>query len=99
MDLHLLNVGAAPRLQEQLQELLASDVRVLSELLDHYKLSPDERTRVQHLLTLIAVQNEKHPVAQWASDERVMAILNAALVANPEYAARVRARDWTKPSW
>lgn len=99
MDLHLLNVGAAPRLKEQLQELLASDVRVLAELLEHYRLTTDERTRVQRLLTLIAVQNENHPNAQLAADERVRAILNTALIVDPEYTAKVRARDWTKPAW
>jgi hypothetical protein len=99
MDLHLLNIGEGARLRRHLQNTLSADVLALSELLDQYNLSADERTRVQQILTLIAVQNERFPVAAWQSDQRVMAVLNAALVDNAKYAEALRARNWSKPMW
>jgi hypothetical protein len=98
-DLHLLNIDEAPRLRGQLQRMLSYDVLALSDLLHHYKLSADERVRVQHFLTLIAVQNEKFPISEWNSDAELMVILNAAIADNPKYAEQVRARNWSKPMW
>jgi hypothetical protein len=97
--LHQLNIDEGPRLREDLQRTLSYDVLALSEMLRHYNLSTDERARVQRTLTLIAVQNEKFPVAEWKSDDRVMAALNAAVAENPKYADEVRARNWSKPIW
>ena len=98
-DLHMLNIGEGRQLQQFLQQRISFDVLALSELLQHYKLSTDERARVQRLLTLIAVQNEKFPVPEWKSDDRVMAALHAAIAKNPVYADEVRARNWSKPMW
>jgi hypothetical protein len=95
----MLNIGEAQRLQQFLQQRISSDVLALSALLQHYKLSTDERARLQRLLTLIAIQNEKFPVPEWRSDDQVMAALNAALTENPEYANELRARNWSKPMW
>jgi hypothetical protein len=86
-------------LQQFLQKRVLFDVLAMSSLLQHYKLSADERARLQRLLTLIAVQNEKFPVPEWKSDEQVMAALNAAAVENPEYANEIRALNWSKPMW
>jgi len=99
MDLHMLNIGESRQLQHYLQQRISSDVLALSEMLKQYELSTKERTRAQHLLTLIAVQNEKFPVPEWKSDDDVMAALNTALAENPAYADKVRARNWSKPMW
>jgi len=99
MDLHMLNIGEGRQLQQFLQQRIFFDVLALSDMLQHYKLSTNERARLQRLLTLIAVQNEKSPVPEWKSDDRVMAALNAAVADNPEYADEVRARNWSKPMW
>lgn len=96
-DLHMLNIGEGAQLREDLQRRLSHDVLALSDLLQHYKLSPDERERVQKALTLIAVQNEKFPVPEWKSDDLVMTALDAAIADNPKYAEEVRARNWGKP--
>src|SRR5262249_55203040 len=93
--LRLLNIGEGDRLREWLQKTLSYDVLALSDLLQHYNLSADERLRVQRTLTLIAVQNEKFPVEEWKSDDRVMAILDAAVAEDPKYADEVRARYWS----
>jgi hypothetical protein len=98
-DLHMLNIGEVRQLQKFLQQRISSDVLALSALLQHYKLSTDERARLQRLMTLIAIQNEKFPVPEWRSDGQVMAALNAALSENPEYANELRARNWSKPMW
>src|SRR5262245_36932371 len=60
--LHLVNIDDVQRLRSELQRLLRIDVLSLSGLLDHYRLSLEERERIQKALTLIAVQNEKFPV-------------------------------------
>jgi hypothetical protein len=99
MDLHMLNIGEGRQLQQFLQQQILFDVLALSGMLTHYELSTEERARVQRLLTLIAVQNEKFPVPEWQSDDDVMAALNTALAENPAYADEVRARNWSKPMW
>ena len=98
-DLHMLNIGEGRQLQQFLQKRVLFDVLAISSLLQHYEVSADERTRLQRLLTLIAVQNEKLPVPEWKSDQQVMAALNAAAAENPEYANELRALDWSKPMW
>jgi hypothetical protein len=90
-------MGEGDQLREHLQTILSYDVLALSDLLRHYNLSADERVQVQRTLTLIAVQNEKFPIEEWKSDDRVMAILNAAVAEDPKYADEVRARNWSKP--
>jgi hypothetical protein len=98
-DLHMLNIGESRRLQQFLQVRVLADVLAMSALLQHYKLSADERARLQRFLTLIAIQNEQFPVPEWKSDEQAMAVLNAAVAENPEYADELRTRNWSKPMW
>ncbi len=98
-DLHMLNIGESRQLQQFLQKRVLFDVLAMSDMLQHYNLSTDERARLQRLLTLIAIQNEKFPVPEWTSDKRAMAALNAAVAENPEYADELRTRNWSKPMW
>jgi len=98
-DLHMLNIGESRRLQQFLQVRVLADVLAMSDLLQHYKLSADERARLQRFLTLIAIQNEKFPVPEWNSDVQAMVALNAAVAENPGYADELRTRNWSKPMW
>ena len=98
-SLHLVNIGDISHLQEVLRDILYYDILALSDSLTYQGISHDEREKIQKTLTLLAVQNEKFPVPKWTADAQIVAILNAALAQNAEFASQLRARNWTKPWW
>ena len=96
--LHLLNINDAPALRTGLQKELSYDVLALWSLVQH-PLSAKERQRSYEALRLIAVQNEKFPMTSLNKDPEIQTILRAAIADDPMHAAKLRARNWTRPMW
>jgi hypothetical protein len=98
--LHSLNVNETRSLRELHESWLAGDIRSLWAKVQPnslFALSTEDKARAMRALRLLAVQNERYPVATWNSDTEVAAILKAATADDPKQTAELRARDWSKP--
>jgi len=97
--LHSIQRGDIAGLRSFLESTLALDVVVLGATADDPHTTPEERGHVWALLRVMAIQNEKFPVAAMNADPKVMAIFKAAIADNPGKADQLRRQDWTKPKW
>ena len=99
--LHSLNVNDTNSLRELHETWLAGDIRSLWARVQPnslFALTTQDRARAMRALRLLAVQNERYPVAVWNSDPEIVAILNASISDDQAQTAELRARNWQK-SW
>ena len=98
-SLHRLQINDVAGLREFLEQKVALDVLALWGAVQVEHTSIENRKSALGLLRLIAIQNEKFPVAAVNADSRVTAILQSAIEDNPAHAELLRRQDWSKPKW
>ncbi len=97
--LQSLSAGDTKPLSELLEFWLARDITLLHSRMSPgtlLPLEPRERSSALRTLVMLAVLNEKYPVAAWSTDKEVRHVLAWALVQDAELTRNIRARDWSK---
>jgi len=97
--LHLVQIHDTATLQKDLEGWLSIDIRALWLSIENKRTSQKDRDSAYGMLRLIAIQNEKYPVAQWNRDPEITAIFKAAIANDPQHAALLRRQDWNQPWW
>src|SRR6202007_817896 len=85
--LHRVNIGDVDGLRGELQDWMVWDAFAIWQLVQRGKLTPNQREQAYGQLRLMAIQNEKYPVAKWRDNAQLQDIFKAALEENSEHAA------------
>ena len=97
--LHRQMIGEVSSVENSLARDIAFDVQELSIPEFRQNFDAEEMKRLDKLLTLLAVMQEKIDVGLWKSESKFLNLINAAASSNPEHAATLRCKDWSKPMW
>jgi hypothetical protein len=97
--LHRLQINDIAGLRTSMEGWLVGDVFGLWESIQDQRTAREDRDEAYRFLRLMAIQDEKFPVAEWNSDPRITAIFQAALENDPVHTAWLRRQNWNKPKW
>ena len=97
--LHRVNIGDVDGLRSELQDWMVWDALAIWQLVQQGKLTPKQTEQAYDQLRLMAIQQEKYPVAKWRDNTQLQDIFKAALEENTEHAASLRAKNWNRPMW
>jgi hypothetical protein len=97
--LHSIQIDDVAGLRSYLESVLALDVITLGATARDPHTTPEELGHVWALLRVIAIQNEKFPVATMNTNPKVADIFKAAIADDPRKADQLRRQDWSKPKW
>ena len=95
--LHRIQINDIDGLRKSLEAWVAIDAKGLWETIHDERASEEDRDRGYAMLRLMAVQNEKFPIATLSGDPEIAKILQAALAYDPAETERLRAQDWSNP--
>ena len=97
--LHRIEINDVAAYRASLEKILALDVQGLWGSIQDQATSEEDRNGAYGMLRLMAIQNEKFPIAAWNGDANVTAIFQAAIANDPAHAQLLRRQDWSKPKW
>ena len=97
--LHNASINNMQKYREGIEQSLSSEVIIIWSGINNKDTTPKDKEQSYKILRLIAVQNEKYPIAAINSNPDAVSILNKAIENDEAHTKWLRSQDWTKPKW
>lgn len=97
--LHKLKIGEVPELEKTLETQLSIDAKLLHYLANHETIKPNDAKRINEMLRLLSVMNEKFEIEAWRTDAELQSVFEKAQKQNPDHVNKLRCLDWSKGMW
>lgn len=97
--LHKLKIGEVSKLEKTLEIQLSTNAILLYHLANHEAIKPNDAKRINEMLRLLSVMNEKFEIEAWRTDSELQSVFAEAQKQNPEHVKKLRCLDWSKSMW